>query len=396
MNILYFIRNFPKLSESFVLNEIYGLDQLGHNVMVVAQQRPTENIEHDEHESLDVPVYYSKEPSVRDVPDLVSPTILNQPVLRRAAYRATLKHHVKSFILARECIEFIERTGRHIDHVHSHFANPNKLPASYVAAYYGTSCTITAHAVEMFSDPDSRMLSTIFDRFERVIVPSRYNRSYLREQFGIETPIDVVPATTRVDKFSPTTTEVPTRLLTVARLVEKKGVVYAIEAIAALAETHPDIEYHIVGTGEREAMLRRRAADLGVADQVRFLGHVSDERLRRELDEAAAFVLPCVVAADGDRDSSPVAIKEAMAMRTPCISTTVTGIPEMIENGVNGRLVEPRNVDALAAAIQTTLGDDADRGRMGRNARETIRTEFSLDVAMEKLVSSFRKSRTQV
>lgn len=395
MNILYYLKNYPKLSQSFVLNEISELERRGHNVAVFARLDPDERIQHEEYNEFEIPVRYAEQPTVADAHSLLSPKVFNHDVLRRSLYRAHPKDHAKRLHLARQCIEYIEELDHSIDHIHCHFAHPNKFPATYAAAYHGIPCTVTAHAYEIFQNPNVGLVRKLLARMDRVVVPSRYNRSYIRERFGVEIPIDVVPATTRVSKFEPTDNEVPNRLLTVARLVEKKGVVYAVEAIAKLTETHPDIEYHIVGTGELEGMLRQRAADLGVANRITFLGHVSDERLQREFDEASAFVLPCVVAANGDRDGSPVAIKEAMAMRTPCVSTTVTGIPEMIEDEVNGRLVEPHDTDALATAIAAILDDEKARREMGEKARATIRERYSLEVAVDKLVTSFRKSRSQ-
>lgn len=393
MHVLYSLSSFPKLSESFVLNEIDELTRRGHDVSVFSYQDPDDEIHHEEHKHLGVPVRYAEQTTVSDAPKLVTSELLNTRVLGRSLYYDYPKDHIRTLNFARQHIEFVDDLDKPIDHIHSHFARRDKIAATYAAAYFGVSCTVTAHAYGLFADPDPHELGILFDRTDRVIVPSRYNRSYLREQFGVTKPIDVVPATTRVSKFEPTDREIPNRLLTVARLVEKKGVIYAIEAVARLAKTHPDIEYHIVGTGEREEMLRQRADELGVADRVTFLENVSDERLRQEYDEAAAFVLPCVIAADGDRDGSPVAIKEAMAMETPCVSTTVTGIPEMIENGTAGLLVEPRDTDALAEAIATMVDDEGCRKEMGYRARETVRKKYSLDVAVEKLLSSFRKAR---
>lgn len=395
MHVLYTLSSFPKLSESFVLNEIDELTRRGHDVAVFAYQSPGEGIHHEEHEQLDMPVRYAEQTTVSDAPKLFTSELINARVLRRSLYYDRPKNHVRSLNFARQHIEFVDGLDRPIDHIHSHFARRDKIAATYTAAHLGISCTVTAHAYELFADPDPHELGILFDRTDRVIVPSRYNRSYLREQFGVTRPIDVVPATTRVSKFEPTKREMPNRLLTVARLVEKKGVSYAIEAVARLAETHPDIEYHIVGTGEREEMLRQRAEELGVADRVAFLGNVSDERLRQEYDKAATFVLPCVIAANGDRDGSPVVIKEAMAMETPCVSTTVTGIPEMIDDGTNGLLVEPRDADALAEAIATMLGDKENREEMGHNARETIRERFGLEIAVEKLLSSFQRATSR-
>lgn len=390
MNVLYYLKNFPKLSQSFVLNEISELERRGHNVAVFSRRNPREKINHDEYDELDVPVRYAKQPAVTDAPDLLAPEVVNPRILRRSLYRAHPKDHAKYLHLARQCIDYIDELDWSVDHIHSHFAHPNKLPATYAAAYCEVPCTVTAHAYEIFREPDIRMLRILFDRTNRIIVPSRYNRSYLRERFSIKTPIDVVPATTRVSKFDPTDREVPGRILTVARLVEKKGVVYAIEALSRLTEAHPEIEYHIVGTGERADRLRQRAAELGVGDRVTFLGNVSDERLHRELDEAAVFALPCVIAADGDRDVMPVVLKEAMAMQTACVSTTVSAIPELIENQSDGVLVEPGDSRALADAIATVLVDDDARRELGRRGRETVATEFSIERIVDMLLESFR------
>ena len=395
MNVLYYLKNYPKLSQSFVLNEVSELERRGHNVAVFSRRNPAEDVQHEEYAELDVPVRYAVQPTMTDAPDLLTTKLLNRRVLRRSLYRTHLKDHAKYLQLVRQCIEFVNELGWSIDHVHSHFAHPNKLPATYVAGYYEVPCTVTAHAYEIFRDPDVRMLRVLFDRMDRILVPSRYNRSYLRERFEIETPIDVVPATTRMSKYQPSDREVRGRVLTVARLVEKKGVEFAVEAVARLVETHPEIDYHIVGTGERETMLRQRVADLGIEDHVTFLGHVSDDRLHQEFDEAAVFVLPSVVTDDGDRDSSPVALKEAMAMATPCISTTVAGIPEIIKEGSDGVLVEPRDTDGLTEALAAILTNKASRKEMGDHARRTIREEFSLEVAVDALLSSFQRVNSQ-
>lgn len=395
MHILYFLKRFPKLSESFVLSEIHELLNRGHEVSVFALNDPGESIHHEEFGDLDIPIRYAEGPTIADGSDLLTSKLFVPRVLRRSLYRDHPKYHGKSLYRARQCIEFIEDLDTPVDHIHCHFGYRDKIAATYAAAYHRIPCTVTAHAYELFADPNPHVLGVLFDRTDRVIVPSQYNRSYLREHFGVTRPIDVVPATARLSKFQPTDRTVPNRLLTVARLVEKKGVVYAIEALAALAETYPDIEYHIVGSGREEDELRRRATALGVANRVTFLGNVTDERLHKEYDEAAAFVLPCVIAADGDRDGSPVAIKEAMAMATPCLSTTVTGIPEMIEDGTDGFVVEPRDADALAD-VMTKVFDDEDRRReMGQHARETVHEKFGLQVAVDKLVASFQKARSQ-
>jgi colanic acid/amylovoran biosynthesis glycosyltransferase len=392
MNVLYVLRGYPKLSQSFILNEIYGLEERGHNVAVFARRDPGEDITHEEFADLDVPVHYAKRPGLTDLPELCSPRVLNRSVLAQCCYPASPTDHAGYLHLTRQCVEFVESLDWEPDHIHSHFASRGKVVAAYVAAYFGISSSITAHAAGIFVNTEPRSLEVLFDRMDRVVVPSDYTRTYLRDLLDSPTPIDVVPATTRVSKFHPTSSAVPGRVLSVARLVEQKGHVFVIDAVADLVETHPDIEYHIVGSGEREQLLRERVNESGIEDNVAFLGNVTDDRLHRELDEASVFALPCVIAADNNRDVAPVAMKEAMAMETPCVSTTTGAVPEMITDGHDGLLVESRNAAAVAGAISRLLDDDEYRRQLGTQARKTMETKFSLDTVIDSLTASFERS----
>lgn len=392
MNILYFVRSFPKLSESFVLNEIYQLEKLGHDVAVFAQNDSGEEIHHEEFEDIDIPIYYSGTPSMENIFDLLSPKLFNPSVLTNYMYIAHPKYHAWFLYLAKHCIEFIESLNYEIDIVHGHFATQDKIAMSYVGSYLDIPCTITAHATEIFTSVNTSMTKRIFERCERVLTPSQYNREFLKERFEPTTPIDVVPATTLVSKFEPTPGDVQNRLLTVARLVEKKGIEDTIDAVGRLVEEYPDIQYHIVGTGPLENSLKRRADEQGVVDNVKFLGNVTDERLRQELDEASVFVLACVVAEDGDRDVMPVVLKEAMAMRTPCVSTTVSAVPELITDGEDGILVEPHNPEMLAERTKELLDDRTYRKEIGKRGQETVERHFSLDVVTNELLDSFERA----
>jgi glycosyltransferase involved in cell wall biosynthesis len=225
---------------------------------------------------------------------------------------------------------------------------------------------------------------------DHVIVPSEYNRDYLRKEIGIENDITVVLATTQVEKFEPSALTIENRLLTVARLVEKKGYLYGIEAVNKLIEQGYDVEYHIVGTGDRKDWLQQQVTEYGIEDHVEFLGHVSDERLKRELSEASVFALPCVIAEDGDRDAMPVVLKEAMASETACVSTTVSAIPELITDGYDGLLVPEKEPDELASAIQELLDNPEKRKNIAENGRETVHTKFDISESVDTLSEVFK------
>ncbi|WP_283403311.1 glycosyltransferase family 4 protein [Halorubrum sp. DM2] len=389
MRILYTVNEFPKLSESFVINELYELKQRGHDIVVFSFTRPDEEVTHEEISGMDISVYYAKQPSLTSLPELFSKSVLNPKVLRHAAFFEGPLHHAYYLHFGKQIIEVINKEEE-IDLIHAHFAAPNRLACTYAAVYYEIPCTVTAHAYEIFSPPSLKRLQRVCSRFDHVIVPSEYNKRYLSEEIGVETDMTVVPATTSVDKFEPSDGCVSGRLLTVARLVEKKGYEYAIDAVTELIDRGYDVEYHIVGTGEREETLRSRVREHGIEDYVKFLGHVSDERLETELHEAELFVLPCVIASDGDRDVAPVALKEAMATQTACVSTSISAIPELITDGHDGILVEPNDSEALVDALSSLLDDQNRRKEIAANGRKTVESKFDISQAVDELVSVFQ------
>jgi glycosyltransferase involved in cell wall biosynthesis len=390
MDVLYCLDWFPKLSQSFILNEIYYLRRFGHNVAVFSINEPDESVVHEEVAELDIPVGYADRPNIRSVlRTLATPRLLTPSILRRSLYLASPRDVLSPLYLTEQCLRFVDSLDWTPDIVHSHFARGNKLGATHTASYLGVPCTLTIHAYDLYSPPDPRLLRLVARRVDRLLTISEYNRTQIRERLDVHTPIDVVRVGIRPDKFAPSDGGRPGRLLTVGRLVEKKGIEYAIDAVADVASDHPDLEYHIVGTGEREERLRARIARHGLEDTVSLLGAVSDDRLVTEFDEAETFLLPCVVAADGDRDGIPVVLMEAMATCVPPISTRVSGIPELIDHRESGLLVEQRDVDALSDAIRELLENESLRGRLGETARETVAATHDADETTARLEASF-------
>lgn len=389
MDILYVVGVFPKISESFVINEIHELKKRGHDVSVFSIEEPEERVTHEEIQKMNLSIHYAEIPSYKSFPDLFSSRIINTNILREAFFIDKLQYHAYCLLLGSQIIEAIEAKDN-IDLIHAHFAEPNRLAASYAATYHDIPCTITAHAYEIFSPPSLPRLQRVCSRFDHIVVPSKYNQRYLFEEIGVDTDISIVPATTSVNKFEPSKGEISGRLLTVARLTEKKGHEYAIDAIAELVDDGYDVEYHIVGTGKRESVLREYVRAQGIEDRVKFLGHVSDEQLIDELHEAAIFVLPCVITADGNRDITPVALREAMATQTACVSTTISAIPEVITDGHDGILVKPNNSTELAHAVGELLDNPLKRQEIAKNGRQTVKTKFDISTAVDNLLDVFQ------
>lgn len=392
MKILYYLSSFPKLSQSFVLNEIYELERRGHDIAVCALWEPDEQITHEEFAALDAPVYYVGELSAADALGLFSRDVLHPSVLREAQYRAPLATHVANLLRAERCIDFVDSLDWVPDHVHSHFATRLQYGGRLVASRLGVPFTVTVHAGEIYGEPIHAATPALLRSADRIVTISEYNRRHIREQYTDDVPIDIVRAGIRPEKFEPSSSVVDNRIVTVARLVEKKGLRYALEAVARIAERIPDVEYHLIGSGELETDLRRLTRDLDLQEHVRFLNSVSDERLHQELDEAACFLLPCVVTESGDRDGIPVALMEAMAMETPPVSTSVSGIPELVDDGENGLLVEPRNDEELAAVVFDLLSDGAVRSVYGEKAREKVVTTFNITTEASVLESTLESA----
>ena len=172
-----------------------------------------------------------------------------------------------------------------------------------------------------------------------------------------------------------------------ARFVEKKGLRYVPAAIKALRERGITVRWRLVGDGPEREAIHAEVVAAGVADLVDFLGPLDSAAMRRELLAADAAVLPCVVAQDGERDGIPIFLNEAMALGVPVVTTSVSGIPEMVRDGETGFLCEPRDSRGLADALLRALTDRAVASRVGANARELVRAQLDVRATSAQLLA---------
>lgn len=389
MNILYYLDYFPKLSESFILNEIYYLTQQGHNVAVFSLNEPETDLDHEELDEVDINLTYAEQPSATSLPTILVKNLFEDRVLYATEFDR-IQHRVGTRFLAKQCLDFIESLEYEVDHVHTHFVRWNKLPAARVADAVGASSSVTTHAYDLYASPDEEALKTTCDAFDSVFTISEYNERFINVEIDPDANVEVVRMGIRAEKFTPSETPEEPRLLTIARFVEKKGIEYALYAVAECVDEYPELEYRIIGSGPRRDRYEEIIAEEGIEDHVRFLGSVSDEQLIDELDRARAFLLPCVVAKDGDRDGIPVVLMEAMAMETPPITTDVSGIPELVTHRKSGLVCGERNITQLSTAIKRMIRADRDYVRITVNARETVYINHDVRMTGEKLESLFQ------
>ena len=188
--------------------------------------------------------------------------------------------------------------------------------------------------------------------------------------------------------------EPPTRglCLAVGRLVEKKGFADLVDACALLKTAGRSVACQIVGAGPLEAELAQRIADKGLQDCVELTGPLPQEEVRREFRSAGVFAAPCVIGEDGNRDGLPTTLLEAMAIGAPCISTDVTGIPEVIRDGETGLVVGQHDAKQLAAAISRLLDDASLQVRLAQGARKLIEQDFDIHANTARLRALFSEA----
>jgi len=276
MNILYYLDWFPKLSQSFILNEIHYLTQNGHNVAVFSLNRPSERHQHEEVTDLDIEIAYADLPSGITIPR----HLLSQKVSKRWLSEAIKLPKVRQIVgtpyLAKQCLDFIKSLPYSLDAIHSHFLTWNKLPAALVADDLGIQSSLTTHAYDLFGSPNERILNRVSEHFDRHLTISEYNKSFLETEIEAVEQAEISRMGIRPEKFKPTEQTTSNRVLTVARLIEKKGLSYGLSAIADVVAKIPSLSYHIVGEGSRRDQLESQARRLAIEDNVQFLGSVDD------------------------------------------------------------------------------------------------------------------------
>ena len=419
---------FPKLSESFILNEIVELLKNGHDIQIFSIVKPWEEVVHDEvdkYQILERTHYFccknllkinliscSKYLIYIIIQDLYDFRLFNQAVskpkvIHKKSSILHLNQKIKSkihtigrfgiacmhrFILDLKMAYFatiLEKSD--VELIHTHFANMGGI-ARRLSKMLGLQYTVTAHAFEIFMNPNIKKLNqNLFDAVY-VFTPSKYNKQYLIDLTICEqNKIEIIHATINPKKFVRTKQCDTKQIIMVARLVEKKGMVYMIEAMKDIAMQHPESVLKIIGDGPLCDELNGLVRKYNLDKNVKFLGSLSDEEYYKELGGSIIAVLPCIITENGDRDVCPLTLQEAMAMELPIVSTNVHSIPELIDDGISGILVPPKNEKALADAVIELLNNPVLRYDMGINGRKKINEEFNIEIQVGKQVALWKK-----
>lgn len=378
------VKIYPKLSETFILEELLGLERLGLTLRLYALSPATDTITH---------------PAVARV----RAPLTTMPAIALGTAAAHAWCHTRllcasPFRYARTVVQAMRRghAGLHdfvragwlaaqlradgVQHLHSHFISSPSDVAELTAGLLGLPFSISAHAKDIYlSEPGDLRRKLLAARF--TVTCTEVNRQTLA---AIAPKAQVHRMYHGVDHalFHPSRRVLAGRvplLVSVGRLREKKGLDVLIDACALLRQRGQAFACEIVGYGEAEPRLSAQIRRLGLESQVRLVGKLTREQVIERYARAALYVQPARIAADGDRDGIPNVLLESMAMALPVVATRVSGIPELVTHGMNGMLVEPDDPAALAEAIGRLLHQPALGASLGTRARQTVTGRFDND-----------------
>jgi colanic acid/amylovoran biosynthesis glycosyltransferase len=394
----YVLRKFPVLSETFILNEILALESRGLEVHVFALAPSRDPRFHEGVGRLKATIHHV--PAFTDFRTLLSHA-RRQAGRGPARYRRQLLRVLATgrpkllwrFLQASYVADRARRAG--VRHLHAHFATHPATVAHQASQLLGISFSFTAHAYDVYRGAEPRVIARKMIDARFTITISEYNVSVLRSFANGRRPrIELVRNGIDMTRFSPPATppDGPFTILAVARLVEKKGLRYLVEACRYLRDRGLEFRCDIVGKGAQQALLDGLVRGWKLDDRIRLAGALAQQEIVERYHRAHVLVLPCVVGQDGNRDGLPVSIVEALACGVPVISTPVTGIPEVVRDGINGCLVPEGDPRALADAIETLMRHPQLRQRLCGTARGSVAEDFDQEKTAARLHALFQEA----
>ena len=405
------LKGYPRISETFISNEILLLEKLGFAVHLFSMRQPRENFAHDSVNQIRARVDYLPESLIRPLPRLLYHNLIlayKQPRIYAAALKtawhrflrtrksATIKHLLQAGYLAHR---LLPASG--VCHLHAHFAHSPTSVAMFTSQLTGLPFSFTAHAKDIYTS-DPRQLSEKIDLARFVVTCTEYNRRHLSKiSDGIETPIHRIYHGIDMDLFAGRDGQQPNRgqpyqILTIARLTAKKGLPTVYQALKILAGRGLEFEHTLIGDGEDRESILKLIKRLKLSSVTRWLGTLPHDVVLEHYRAADLFVLGCEVASNGDRDGIPNVLIESMAMGVPVVATDISAIPELVVDGQTGLLAPAGRPDKLADAILRMLTDNELRSSVLPSARQSVEENFDNRKLIQDLADIYRKNLGQM
>ena len=403
MNIAFIVGQFPILTETFILNQIVGLIERGHDVDIYADQKGGLNKIHPTVEEYDLlkRIYY-----LPQIPEnILVRFLISFGLLARNSFQNPLSivRSLNFFKYGKQAISLwllytiVPNLKKTYDIIHCQFGTLSFRGMAFQSVNAPQAKLITTFRGDDISrfvqEKGDRIYDELFQTGDFFLANCEFFRHRVIKLGCPPHKIVVHGSGLDCSKFPFSLRYLPVdgkiRIATTGRLVEKKGIEYAILAVAQQAKAH-HIEYNIIGDGELKPELQKLIDELNVGD-VNLLGWKNEQEIIEILQRSHLFIAPSVTAADGNQDAPTNVLKEAMAMGLPVISTYHGGIPELVEEGVSGFLVPERDADALAQKLGYLLDHPETWAEMGRAGRTYVEQHYDLHKLNDRLVNIYQQ-----
>ncbi len=399
MKVALFLSNFPTLPETFILNQVTGLIDLGVDIDIYASANPYEGKVHPQVKKYKLVERVSYSDSIA-------------PLFQRLTkgVKIVLKNFYKNPLAYTEAIK--SRSLRDLFYVNNFLTNESKKSYDLIHAHYGSNGLIGAILKEagvfrgklitsfhgydfskLINERGSETYKELFRIGDLFTANTNFTKGKLIELGCSKSKIVMLPVGMDINFFNFRERYLRDRslvkLLTIARMVEKKGLEYAIKAVSRVAQKYSNIEYNIIGDGILRSRLENLIKGLGISDKINLLGWKTQEELKSLLQEAHIFILTSVTAGDGDMEGQGLVLQEAQAVGLPVLSTLHNGIPEGVIDGKSGFLVPERDVDALVKKLEYLIEHPELWPEMGRYGRKFVEERYDIQKLNQRLVKIY-------
>lgn len=387
----YILKGYPRISETFISNEILLLEQLGFKIVLFPMRHPREDFCHDSVKQIQAEIHYLPTEMLRNFLQLIVPNFLlaiRQPRrffnafaialkrFSRTRKTATFKHLFQAgFMVNNHLLKATE-----ITHLHGHFAHSPTSVTMFASLLSGIPFSFTAHAKDIYTSNQKQLREKIA-KAQFVVTCTRYNANYLKEIAGpLATPIHCIYHGIDTTLFQsqgarPNCTP-PYNLLTIARITEKKGLPTIYRALAKLQGDGVNFSHVLIGDGDDRETILSLIKELGLEGKCIWLGTKTHKEVLHQFRKSDLFLLGCKIAKNGDRDGIPNVLVESLAMGVPALATNVSAIPELIHNKTTGLIVPPGDSTAMAEGIMQLLTDSSLRQEVIDKGQSYVKEQF--------------------
>ncbi len=385
------LKGYPRISESFISNEILLLERQGIRIHIFSMRHPREPFTHKSVQQIRAQVDYLPERILAALPQLIYYNLI-QAVKAPGTYlgamatafrrflrtrkSATIKHLLQAGYLVQKLLP-----GNDVVHLHAHFAHSPTSVAMFASQLSGIDFSFTGHAKDIYtSHPIQLQEKMTMARF--MVTCTEFNRQHLKQILGngraavyrIYHGIDLNLFSGGKNDRRP---KQPYHLITVARLVPKKGLPTVYRALRRLQQTGIEFEHTLIGDGDDRDKILKLIQDLELTGSCEWVGTLAHEQVLAHYRRSDLFVLGCEQAANGDQDGIPNVFVESLAMGLPVVSTQLSAIPELIETGKTGLLVQPGDDKAMSSAMLSLLTDSELRTQVITSGKERVGQLFN-------------------